>query len=112
MATKTKKTTSRKTSKSPARKAAARKTTGKRTTARPSRPAGPREDKLASGALRLVDEAAALLRKGIRTGAETSEKTRTDTRKKAHNLLTRASSSLGQLLSEGTSTLHKVINKL
>jgi hypothetical protein len=77
-----------------------------------TRPAGPREQKLASTALKLVDEAASLLRKGISTTADTSEKARLDAKKKAHNLLTKAHSSLSDVLSGGTSALHKIIGKV
>ncbi len=100
-------------------------TTNKKTTAKKSVPkgarsritkkpasAGPREEALANDALKLVDKAAALLRKGIRSGAETTHKTRLDAKHQAHGLLTKASSVLGDLLSESTSTLHKVINKI
>jgi hypothetical protein len=52
------------------------------------------------------------LRKGIRSGAETTQKTRLEAKHQAHGLLTKASSVLGDLLSESTSTLHKVINKI
>ena len=74
--------------------------------------AGPREEALANDALKLVDKAAALLRKGIRSGAETTQKTRLEAKHQAHGLLTKASSVLGDLLSESTSTLHKVISKI
>ena len=76
------------------------------------RPAGPREEALANEALKLVDKAAAFLRKGIRSGAETTHKTRLEAKHQAHGLLNKASSVLGDLLSESTSTLHKVINKI
>ena len=91
------------------------KTKAKATTAKAknsTRPAGPREQKLASTALKLVDEAASLLRKGISTTADTSEKARLDAKKKAHNLLTKAHSSLSDVLSGGTSALHKIIGKV
>lgn len=76
------------------------------------KPAGPREEAIANDALKLVDKAAGLLRKAIRSGAETSQTTRLEAKQQAHTLLTKASSALGQVLSEGTSTLHKVINKI
>lgn len=103
MATTKKKTTSRK----PAARAKSRTSAAKK-----PRPAGPREDALANDALKLVDKAAGLLRKAIRSGAETSRTTRLEARQQAHGLLTKASSALAQVLSEGTSTLHKVINKI
>lgn len=96
------------------RKAAAQKSTPT-ATSKPkvtNKPAGPREEKLASSALKLVDEAAALLRKGIKTTADVSEKNRTEARKKAHSLLSEATSSLSGLLDSGASALHKAISKL
>jgi hypothetical protein len=95
------------TAKKPAPKTArSRKATPKSTSARP------REEALANDALKLVDKAAALLRKGIRSSAETTQKTRLEAKHQAHGLLTKASSVLGDLLNESTSTLHKVINKI
>ncbi len=70
------------------------------------------EHKAASAALKMVDEAAALLRKGISTGASTTEKARLEAKSKAHSLLNQASHSLGSLLGESTSALRKAINKL
>jgi hypothetical protein len=94
------------------RKAAAPKSTPAATKAKPSRPAGPREEKLANSALKLIDEAASLLRKGVKTTADVSEKNREAARKRAHGLLTKATSSLGGLLDSGSSALHKAISKL
>jgi IS5 family transposase len=97
------------------KKTAAKKPAGqaaKSRTAKKTAPAGPREEALANDALKLVDKAAALLRKGIRSGAETTQKTRLEAKHQAHGLLTKASSVLGNLLNESTSTLHKVINKI
>jgi len=101
------------------KKAAAKKTTTQKAAApkkpasvKHAKPAGPREQKLASSALKLVDQAAALLRQGIRSGANTSEKARLETKQRAHSLLTKASSSLSDALQEGSSTLHKIIGKL
>jgi len=104
---KAKATTARKAT---VRKAAAHKTTP--SAAKKSKPAGPREEKLASSALKLVDEAAALLRKGIKTTADVSEKNREAARKRAHSLLSKATSSLGGLLDTSASALHKAISKL
>lgn len=92
------------------KKAAAKKTAPKKATQ--SKAAGPRETAAANAALKLVDEAAALLRKGIRTSADTTEKSRHEAKKKAHDLLSQASSSLGSLLSGSTSALRNVINKI
>lgn len=70
------------------------------------------EHKAATAALKLVDEAATMLRSGISTSAKTTEKTRLEAKKKAHSLLNKASSSLAEVLGSGTSVLRKAINKL
>jgi hypothetical protein len=80
--------------------------TGKKTAAQP------REEALAQEALKMVDQAATLLRKGIRSGAETTQKTRLEAKQQAHGLLNKASSVLGDLLSQSSSTLHKVIDRI
>jgi hypothetical protein len=103
MATTKKKTTPRKSA--PARSKS-------RSTATKAKPAGPREEAIANDALKLVDKAAGLLRKAIRSSAETSRTTRLEAKQQAHTLLTKASSTLGQVLDQGTSTLHNVINKI
>ncbi|CAN5379651.1 hypothetical protein BH09VER1_BH09VER1_06760 [soil metagenome] len=77
-----------------------------------TKPTGPREQAIATSALKLVDEAAAALRKGIRTTADTTEKTRHESKKKAHDLLTKATSSLSSLLGGTASALHKAIGKI
>lgn len=89
------------TKKRPARKTAQKKTTRK------SSPTS-REKQVADSALRLVDEAASLLRKGISTSANSSEKARFAAKKKAHTLLNKASISLSEVLDQGTSVLRKV----
>jgi hypothetical protein len=80
--------------------------TGKKTAAEP------REEALANEALKLVDQAAALLRKGIRNSAETTQKTRLEAKQQAHGLLNKASSVLSDVISQSSSTLHKVINRI
>lgn len=124
MPAKKKSSAARKPAKKSASKKVAAKTTAKKSSTRKksapkkpasvkhSKPAGPREQKLASSALKLVDQAAALLRQGIRTSANTSEKARLEAKQRAHTLLTKASSSLSDALNEGSSTLHKLIGKL
>jgi hypothetical protein len=97
--------------KSTPRKPGTAKTKSRRT-AKKAKPAGPREEAIANDALELVDKAAGLLRKAIRGGAETSRTARLQAKRQAHTLITRASSTLEQVLSEGTSTLHKVISKI
>jgi glycosyltransferase A (GT-A) superfamily protein (DUF2064 family) len=95
-----------------ARKPAPGKTKSRTTPKKRSTPAGPREEALANDALKLVDKAAGLLRKAIRSGAETSHTTRLEAKHQAHSLLTRASSTLGEILNQSTATLHKVISKI
>lgn len=119
MATKKKTTPAKKSApkkvaakKSAAKKAAPKKATAKKPASQKSQAYGPRETAVANSALKLVDEAAALLRKGIRSGASTSEKARHDAKQKAHTLLNQASSTLGGLLSGSTSALRSVINKI
>ncbi len=111
MATK-KKTTAPKAKTAAPQKAAAKKPAPKKAASTKSQAAGPREHAAANAALKLVDEAAALLRKGIRTSADTTEKSRHEAKKKAHTLLNKASSSLGNLLGGSTSALRSVINKI
>lgn len=92
--------TKKKTAKKPAKKPA-------------SKPAPECHDhSVTSSALKLVDEAAALLRKGISTGSDSSEKARLEARKKAHSLLNKASTSLSDVLDGSASILRKVINKI
>ena len=103
MATTKKKTTPR--------KSAAGRAKSPTSAARKVKPAG-REEAIANDALKLVDKAAGLLRKAIRSGAETSRTTRLEAKQQAHTLLTKASSTLGKVLDQGASTLHNVINKV
>jgi len=104
--------------KKPVAKPSAKKTTVKsgrpaaKAVKKKSSPVGPREDKLEANALKLIDQAAKLLRDGIRTGAKTTEKSRLKAKQEAHSLLSKASSSLGDLLSGSTSILRKAINKI
>ncbi len=71
-----------------------------------------REHKLAEQTLKFVDEAAALLRSGIRESAATTAKSRIAAKKKAHDLLGKASSNLSKALEEGTSVLQDLIKKI
>lgn len=102
--------------KAPAKKTTAKKPAAKATAkvkkAVASAPRGPRETKAANAALKLVDEAAAALRKGIRDTAGVSEKNRLAAKKKAHDLLTKATSSLSSLLSNSSSVLKSAIDKI
>jgi hypothetical protein len=106
MATK-KKSPAVKSSKPAARKAAPKKAASKK-----SSPAQSREQKVAASALKLVDDAAALLRKTIHAGADTTESARNKARKQAQQLLTKASGSLGDLLASSTSALASVIKRI
>jgi hypothetical protein len=83
------------TPKSPARKTTAKKATSSKSASTST------EQKLADSTLKLVDQAAALLRRGVRTGASTSENARVATQKQAHSILNKA-----------TSSLHSLINKI
>jgi hypothetical protein len=74
-------------------------------------PAG-REHKLAEQALKLVDEAASVLRSGIRGGAQTTAKSRIAAKKKAHDLLGKASANLSSAIDSGASALQSLIGKL
>jgi hypothetical protein len=115
MATKKKKTAARKSTpakkKMPAKalpkKAAAPKVSTKAT----SVPQG-REHKLAEQALKLVDQAASVLRSGIRDGAKTTAQSRIAAKKKANDLLGKASSNLNSAISSSTSALQSLIGKI
>ena len=74
-------------------------------------PAGP-EHKLAEQALKFVDEAAAVLRSGIRGGAQTTAKSRIAAKKKANDLLGKASSNLSKAIGDGASTLQSLLGKI
>jgi len=115
MATKSKAAKKTTTKKAAPKKAAPKKkttTVKKAAPASKSKPAGPREHKAAESALKLVDQAASLLREGIRNSADTTEKARLQAKQKAHGLLTKATLSLSDLLEGSSSALHKVIGKL
>lgn len=77
-----------------------RKTTSKakttKTTPSSSSPVG----KTADSVLKLVDEAAELLRKGIREGASQTERARLATKRQALTLVSKASSQLSKLISK------------
>jgi len=91
-----------------------KKKTAKKPVRKPANKATPvsHDHSVTHSALKLVDEAAALLRKGISTGSDSSEKARLAARKKANSLLNQASRSLSDVLDESASVLRKVINKL
>lgn len=74
-------------------------------------PAG-REAKLAEQALKFVDEAAAVLRSGIRSSAETTAKSRIEAKKKANVLLGKASSNLSKAIGDGASALQNLLGRI
>lgn len=71
-----------------------------------------REAQLAEKALSLVDEAAAVLRTGIRSGAETSAKSRIAAKKKANALLGKASNNLSKAIGDSASALQSLIGRI
>jgi hypothetical protein len=101
------------TRRAPAKKPATKKKT---VLAKPASKATPkptvRHNKLATQALKFLDEATALLRTGIQEGAHTTEKSRVLAKKKAHNLLGQASKSLSQAIEDGATTLQGIIKKM
>ena len=72
----------------------------------------PKDYSVTESALKFVDEAAALLRKGINTTADSSEDARREARKKAHSLIDKASESLSDLLDGSASVLRKITKKI
>ncbi len=71
-----------------------------------------REAKLAEQALKFVDEAASVLRTGIRSGAETTAKSRIDAKKRANALLGKASTNLSKAIGDGASVLQNLLGKI
>jgi hypothetical protein len=69
-------------------------------------------NKLATQALKFLDEATALLRTGIREGAQNTEESRILAKRKAHSLLGKASKTLSQAIEDGASTLQDFIKKM
>jgi len=108
----TKKKSSKSATKKPVKKAAKKAVRKPAKKSSPKASPKPREHAVAEGALQLVNEAAALLRKGISSSADTTEKARLEAKAKAHSLLTKASSSLSDILGGSTSLLRKAINKI
>ena len=88
--------------------------TKKKPSSKPAKKTTPKSKdySVAESALKLVDEAAALLRKGINTTADSSEDARREARKKAHSLLDKASESLSDLLDGSASVLRKITKKI
>ena len=98
--------------KSPPKKSASPKAKRKALPSKKATPAKPAADSLAEQALKFVDEAAALLRSGIRESAKTTERSRATAKKTAHHLLGRASTSLSQAIEDGASALQKILKKM
>jgi hypothetical protein len=71
-----------------------------------------RHNKVATQALVFLDEAATLLRDGIRESAKTTEKSRIVAKKKAHHLIGRASRELSKAIEEGASSLQRLIKRI
>ena len=71
-----------------------------------------RHNKVANQALGFLDEAASLLRAGIREGAKATENSRIVAKKKAHHLLGKASRELSKAIEDGASTLQDLIKKI
>ena len=69
-------------------------------------------NKLATQALKFLDEATALLRTSIREGAQTTDESRILAKRKAHSLLGKASKTLSQAIEDGASTLQDFIKKM
>lgn len=98
--------------KSPAKKSPSSASRKKAKPGKKAAAAKPATDNLTEQALKFVDEAAALLRTGIREGAKTTAHSREVAKKKAHRLLDQASSSLSQAIEDGASALQKILKKL
>jgi hypothetical protein len=98
--------------KSAPKKSASRKSKKKPLPVKKATKAKPAADHLAGRALKLVDEAAALLRSGIRQGAKTTAHSREVAKQKAHRLLGQASTSLSQAIEDGASSLQRILKKL
>lgn len=69
------------------------------------------EDKIAKSALKLIDDAASILRKTVSEGAEVTVKTRETAQKRAHGMVSKAHDLLGDALNKGNSALHGLIGK-
>jgi hypothetical protein len=98
--------------KSAPKKTASRKSKKKPLPAKTATKSKPAVDGMAERALSLVDEAAALLRSGIRRGAKTTEKSRAAAKKRAHRLLGQASTNLSRAIEDGASSLQRILKKL
>lgn len=111
------------TSKRPAsKKTATRKVTKKTVTKKKALPAkvsskvrtktAVSHNRVAKQALGFLDEAASLLRAGIRESAKTTAHSRIVVKKKAHHLLGKASKELSNAIEEGAKSLQKIVAKI
>ena len=69
-------------------------------------------NKIAKQALGFLDEAAALLRAGIRESSKTTANSRIVVKKKAHHLLGKASKELSKAIEEGAKSLQQIVEKI
>lgn len=95
-------------------KSTAKKSTPKKSTSAKATPVAKQsaEEKISGDILKLVDQAAALLRSGVRTGAKNTGNARVAAAKKAHSLLTKATGGLTHAIEDTSSTLQKGLKKL
>jgi len=110
--------TTRKTRRTPRKKRATKKSANKRkslpakVSTKVTTKSAVRHNKLAKQALEFLDEATSLLRTGIRESAKTTERSRIIAKRKAHNLLGKASRHLAKAIEDGASTLQDIIKKI
>jgi len=75
-------------------------------------PAKPSHDEVSSKVISFIDQAADILKSGVKKTSNQTESARAATREKALTLLTHASKHLNSALEGGTSALRKGIRKL
>jgi hypothetical protein len=107
---------------SASKKTAARKVSPKKATKKKALPAktatkSPRtsalqHNKIAKQALEFMDAASSLLSNGIRESAKTTDRSRILAKKKAHDLLGKASRHLARAIEDGTTSLQGIIKKI
>jgi|688.fasta_scaffold406507_1 hypothetical protein len=104
----------RKVSKKPAVKkpVAKKKPFPARASTKPTAKSAVRRNLLAKEALKFVDEAASVLRIGIREGVKTTDRSRIVAKRKAHNLLGKASRNLSKAIEDSASALQDIIRKI
>ena len=101
-------TTKKKSTKTTARKKPAAKKPASKTQ---STTAKSPVHKASQTALKLIDDAASLLRKSVTTGADMTEKAQEAAQKRAHGMVSKAHGLLGNILDKGTSELHSLIGR-